>query len=264
MYNMFVVGLDDFDVDNDLDCDDEDSVKVTALKFENLTPASSLEITLQELAEKQSKDLKLRRIKAVLTDKLTDELPEVNSKEWHKLNAEAQAYFLTDENVLMKIVKSDKHFKDLDPTFEVYVAPEEMIEDLINRAHVAVSHAGVSITYAFLRRKWYFDSLYKAVRHFCLTCHKCQVYKLYRSGGKVPLCPIPLSTAELSFEIDVLTSPKTEAKNELLLVAVEVGTGWIEAWKIPDSTSTTICNTLIEHLISRFEIPASIKCDRGF
>jgi len=72
-----------------------------------------------------------------------------------------------------------------------------------------------------------------------------------------------LSTAELSFEIDVLTLPKTKAKNELLLVAVEVGTGWIEAWKIPDSTSTTICNTLIEHLISRFGIPASIKCDRA-
>ena len=74
------------------------------------------------------------------------------------------------------------------------VAPTAYRGKMLRVAHdAAAGHLGVTKTYDRILRHFYWPGLKKEVRHFCKTCHICQLIgKPNQKIPPAPLYPIPV------------------------------------------------------------------------
>ncbi|GFU01549.1 retrovirus-related Pol polyprotein from transposon 412 [Trichonephila clavipes] len=59
------------------------------------------------------------------------------------------------------------------------------------------------------------------------------------------------------------TLPRSSDDNNNILVAMDYFTKWPEAYPISDQDASTVAEVLVQHWISRFEVPLQLHSDQG-
>ena len=94
-------------------------------------------------------------------------------------------------------------------------------------------------------------------------CISCQRSKILRHNQS-PLHSIKPTCAKFShIFIDIVCPLPSSDKLTYLLTIIDLYSRWTEAIPLSDTTSQTVCQTLISNWVARFGVPESISSDRG-
>jgi len=125
-------------------------------------------------------------------------------------------------------------------------------------------HVGVSKTYNNIKRRYFWPRLYKDCLAFIASCPICQQEGSVRQSDQAPVIPLPVVEPFDRFGIDVLGPlPLTKLGNKYLVVLVDHGTRWPEAFPVPHTKASLIADLLYQHIICRYGAPRELLSDRG-
>ena len=93
-------------------------------------------------------------------------------------------------------------------------------------------------------------------------CHNCSICAS-RSVGPATRPHLTTIPAADHIEIDFIKFPKSEKGTQYVIVFVDYLTKWPDIFAMKDQSSVTVAKLLVEHIISRFGVPAELLSDRG-
>lgn len=126
-------------------------------------------------------------------------------------------------------------------------------------------HLGVKKTLGKVLRYFYWPGISSDVRHFCQSCHVCQMSgKPNQKLKPAPLIPIPVVNEPFSKVIIdcVGPLPKSKKGNQFMLTIMCASTRYPEAIPIKNITSKSIIPLLIK-FFTQHGLPRSVQSDRG-
>ena len=140
-------------------------------------------------------------------------------------------------------------------------------ETVLSLAHDTplTGHLGVNKTCGRLLNHFYWPGVCKDVKHFCRSCHTCQVTgKPNQKPKAVPLRPIPVAKEPFSHVIVdcVGPLPKTREGNQYLLTTMCTSTRFPEAVPLRNIRTPKIAKALIK-FFTLFELPCFVQSDQG-
>ncbi len=100
------------------------------------------------------------------------------------------------------------------------------------------------------------------ILRWCKACLKCASRRIGRAE-KPPLTPIPVAGPFDRVGVDVIQFPTSYDGNQYAVVFMDYLTKWPEVFAVPDQTSLTIAQLLVDHVICRHGVPAELLSDRG-
>ena len=103
----------------------------------------------------------------------------------------------------------------------------------------------------------------KAVESYVATTVKCQQRKMPAKKAKAALQTVPVGGPFEMLAMDFLGPlPTTEKGNNYILVVADYFTKWTEAFALQDQTAKTTTETLLNDVITRFEMPIVLHSDQ--
>lgn len=147
------------------------------------------------------------------------------------------------------------------------VVPKSMTENLIRRAHNAVTgaHAGMSKTIELLKRHYYWTSLSKDVKDFIRSCTTCKANKAHN----VNMRPMMGGYYEImrpwqKIYIDFLGPyPRSKAGNTSLIIVLDHYSKFVVLKAVKYATSDAVVNCLKQNVFSLFGTPEILVSDNG-
>ena len=198
------------------------------------------------LRQLQLNDKKLRPLIDFLE---TDSLPENDNKLCRKIIFESDFHYLNDDLVLCRerkpFGKNRESIDELCEITEILVLPESVINDVLSAYHDS-SHFGITRLSEMVRRRYYFEKLYKKVRDFVRKCPICAKGKTHlpprANLGETPVA----SRCSQIYEADIVTGLSTTKKGNKYILTIQcVFSGYIFLYALPDMTSQTIAEKLL-------------------
>ena len=147
------------------------------------------------------------------------------------------------------------------------VIPHKYRHDILSLAHETpmAGHLGIKKTYRKILNHFYWPGIQKDVKHFCRTCHTCQMIgKLNQRPPPAPLKPIPVSAEPFSQVIIdcVGPLPKTKEGNQYLLTIMCSSTRFPEAIPLRSIKAPKIVKALVK-FFTLVGLPKSVQSDQG-
>ena len=145
--------------------------------------------------------------------------------------------------------------------------PRCLRDELLKSYHDCIAgggHQGFERTYAALRNKYYWPSMYENIRQYVKTCEVCQQSKRAFNAKPPPLHPQPVDDVFGRWQMDILSGlPTTKDKYKHILVLVDSYSKWVELFPLRTQEATEVASVLFREIISRYGAPRSILSDRG-
>lgn len=154
--------------------------------------------------------------------------------------------------------------------FQVFrkVVPTQLRNLILNEFHVTPlvgAHAGRDTMKKKIKSRYWWPGMSKEISEFVKHCATCAKFR--PSSNQVHGLPQPLQLPSRLFErvsLDISGPlPISEQGNAYILVCTDHYSNWVEAYPIPNMTSQTIIDKLLDQLIPRFGCPAFILTDQG-
>jgi len=125
-------------------------------------------------------------------------------------------------------------------------------------------HLGIEKTFYKLRTKYFWPGYYNNLVKFIRSCHTCQRDGKTSFHTQLPTIPLPIVTPFERVGIDVLGPLPTSTKgNKYLVVLVDHGTHWPEAFPTPHTRADLIADLIFVNIICRYGSPKQLLSDRG-
>ena len=120
----------------------------------------------------------------------------------------------------------------------------------------------VDKTFNAIRQKYYWMNLYKQVSEKIDNCTICKTRNLQQQKTPLQQTNIP-PYPWACVQIDLQGPFKPSLSGNIYIATfIDVYSGWIEAFPIPDKTAESISNLLIEEIITRHSCPLMIDLDK--
>jgi len=146
------------------------------------------------------------------------------------------------------------------------VVPKQMRTQILNGYHTDPlgGHLGITSTFNKIRKKYYWPSYHYDVIQHIQKCILCQQTDKRKVENAQPNFPIPIADVFDRVGIDVVGPlPPTERGNKYVIVIVDHGTRWTEAFAVTNTTATTVADILYSQIICRYGPPSVLLSDRG-
>ena len=124
------------------------------------------------------------------------------------------------------------------------------------------AHFAFQTIYDKIKKRYFWNTLYKDVKEYCQTCDSCQ-----RRGGPKRnnnLSPIQPSDIFARWGIDIVGPlPVTERGNRYIVVAMDYFSRWPEARPLKIANAISVVEFIYDEIICRFSTPRIIQSDQG-
>ena len=151
---------------------------------------------------------------------------------------------------------------DDEPNLRLYV-PKHLQDKVLEQYHDLNGHMAVDKTFNAIRQKYYWPNLYKQIKEKLDSCVTCKVRNMKAQKGELQETNTPpFPFACISLDLSGPFKPSMSG-NVYIASFVDIYSGWIEAFPIPDKKAETVLNLLLEEIIPRFSCPLSITTDNG-
>lgn len=125
-------------------------------------------------------------------------------------------------------------------------------------------HQGFERTYAALRQKYYWPTMFEDCRKYIQSCEMCQRVKRDIHGKPPPLQPMPVADLFQRWHIDILGGlPTTKDKYKYVPLVVDSYSKWCEAFPLRTQEATEVAAVLFREVICRYGAPNVLVSDRG-
>ncbi|XP_068205634.1 uncharacterized protein [Palaemon carinicauda] len=195
-----------------------------------------------------------------------DSLKEYFDKVKDDVDESKLPYFYLDNNILMRRYRPLK-IAGQNSWHDSYqlVVPSNLRAALLDLAHSAESHLGISKTYKRLLDDYYWPGMKADVKHHIESCHPCQVTG--KPNQKIPPAPlVPITVPNSPFEKVIVDCvgplPKTKKQNEYILTLLCPTTRFPLAVPIKNISARTIIVNLLK-IFTIFGFPKELQCDQG-
>ena len=227
---------------------DHQSLAIVAATSTSWQPAKGGEST--SLSALQREDAQL----AAIVDFLEEGVLPLEDKKARELALTKSQYTIVDD-VLYR-VESDKTLRVIPPTAQR--------EKLFHEAHEGKfgAHLRDVKIHGELSRHYWWPGMRSDIIRWCKGCLTCASRRVGRAA-KPPLTPIPVAGPFDRVGVDVIQFPKSYDGNQYGVVFVDYLTKWPEVFPVPDQSSLTIAQLLVDNVISRHGVPAELLSDRG-
>jgi hypothetical protein len=158
-------------------------------------------------------------------------------------------------------VRGEKLFRRYKSLMDLEVLTAKEGKDMAKMAHATNGHLGADLTWKELERTVTWSSMRKDIRNVCGGCEECRKY-----GPKMRQALVHVVQRFGPFDavaFDHLNMPKTTEGCGHLLVAIDIFTKFIWAWKVdgnPCQASTIAC---INDLAAGYMLPKEIISDNA-
>ncbi|MCO5572790.1 hypothetical protein L7F22_026549 [Adiantum nelumboides] len=139
------------------------------------------------------------------------------------------------------------------------------IQDILFNCHSGVcgGHFSHDITSRkILQAGFVWPSLHRDVRHWCQSCHRCQLAGDRRLTYE-PQTPILGHGSFEKWGIDAIGPLPRATSGKLYIMGVDYMTRWTEATTSSRITTVEVAKFIFEHICCRFGVPLEILSDRG-
>ena len=184
----------------------------------------------------------------------------------HTDNSNKLPMFYLDNNILLRHYRSPK-FAEKDSWRDCHqlVIPTSLRLPLLELAHSAESHLGITKTYQRLLEDFYWPGMKGDIKCFIQSCHACQVTG--KPNEKIPVAPlVPITVPSTPFSKIIIDCvgplPKTSKRNEYLLTILCPTTRFPLAIPIKNIAAKTIIQELTK-IFTLFGFPRELQCDQG-
>ena len=147
------------------------------------------------------------------------------------------------------------------------LVPRSKRKEFLQQAHGErwTAHLGVKRTVARLHEKYFWYDMRADVRSWLAQCGVCVRAK--GPGGRTRKNPMTIVRSGTPFERIAIDNygplPETARGNSKILVITCYFTKWVEAYALPDETTETVAEALVNDFVSRYGTPVSIHSDQG-
>ncbi|CAG2228704.1 unnamed protein product [Mytilus edulis] len=145
--------------------------------------------------------------------------------------------------------------------------PKVLRDDLLKSYHDCIAgggHQGFERTYAALRNKYFWQSMYSDINTYVKTCETCQQSKRAFNARPPPLQPQQTHDVFQRWHIDILSGlPTTKDKFKHILLVVDSYSKWCEAFPLRTQEAKEVANVLYKEIITRYGAPRILISDRG-
>ncbi|KAK1346471.1 LOW QUALITY PROTEIN: hypothetical protein QTO34_000327 [Cnephaeus nilssonii] len=140
--------------------------------------------------------------------------------------------------------------------------PKAQVGAIAQQVHQSL-HIRPLALWRFLEPLFISSTLREAVTSACSSCSTCAAVS--PQGGMRPNFPTHQMRGHFpgqNWQVDFTHMP-AHKKTKYLLTMVDTLTGWVEAFPTRKETAEVVAETLITHIIPRFNLPTSIQSDNG-
>jgi hypothetical protein len=114
------------------------------------------------------------------------------------------------------------------------------------------------------RAGFYWPSILQDSKDLVKKCDECQVFALVSRQPSAEMTIITPSWPLYQWRTDISGPfPKTKGKRQLVLVAVDYFTKWVEAEALADITANKVISFLWKNVICRFGVPRILITNNG-
>ncbi|KAJ8341696.1 hypothetical protein SKAU_G00339870 [Synaphobranchus kaupii] len=146
------------------------------------------------------------------------------------------------------------------------LVPRALHPDVLRLVHgsVGAGHFGNNKTLHRLRGKFHWPGCRHDVELHVHCCDSCTAQKGPNQRSQAPLQQHLVGAPMERVGVDVLGPfPVTDSGNRYILVAMDYFTKWPEAFAIPDQSTATTAERLVEEMFTRFGAPAELHTSAG-
>jgi transposase InsO family protein len=192
-----------------------------------------------------------------------DEIPD-DPKLCRLLNNDKQDYII-EAGVLYHLYSPRGKGTQSERLVKQLVVPQALKNDILLSYHDSLlgGHQGIERTYHTIRLKYYWRRMYTEIEEYVKSCLDCQRSKSDKHHHKAPLHPLPAAEVFSRIHMDILCSlPECQGYKYILLI-VDAGSKWCEAFPLKTMEATEIALILYNEIICRYGAPEVILTDRG-
>ena len=143
------------------------------------------------------------------------------------------------------------------------IIPVSMRPHVLEKVH-GVAHFGVDKTYALLKDRFYWPSMYGCTKAFVEACLDCQKTKCLSSPPKAPLLPMWIPSKPMEFvAMDIAHMPTDSKGYQYFLLIGDVFSKFIQAVALKDQTASSVTEALKAHWIFLHGSPFYLLSDQG-
>ena len=147
-----------------------------------------------------------------------------------------------------------------------FVVPIRLHPEILETVHNSPlsGHLGYRKSLSRLSCGYYWYHMKESVYEWVKKCDTCSSNVRPRKTAKAPLGNQPVGAVGDRLCVDLLGPlPLTPRGNRHLMVAVDWFSKWVELYPIPDATSETCAEKLVNEYMARYGLPLSIHTDQA-
>ena len=134
-----------------------------------------------------------------------------------------------------------------DPCLRLFI-PKHLRNFVATQYHDQNGHMGVQKTFDSIRQKYYWPNMFKEINKYVSECTICQTRSLQKIRPPLQETDIPpYPMAKLSLDLSG-PYPTSLSGNKYIIAFVDWYSGWPEAFAVPDKTSDTVADLIIEQI----------------
>ena len=214
-------------------------VQVAAVSSEERTITELLEGTYPESVTsdfhiQQQKDSELQKLRLCPTD----------DREAQTVAAQALNFVIVD-NVLYFVEN-----RRGGSSWRRAAVPSHLQRQIMEESHGGrnAGHFSGPRLYATLRRKWWWQNMYRHAVEFCKSCGECATVAGVGRRNKPLLHPIPVQHPFQIVGLDIMELPKTEQGNRYVIVFQDFMTKWPLVFPAPDQKAIRLAKLVAEEV----------------
>ena len=144
-----------------------------------------------------------------------------------------------------------------------YVVPFSLRTYILERVH-NVAHFGVDKTYAILKERFYWPSMYGCTKLFIDSCLSCQQTKCLTKPGKAPLVKMVIPTKPMDFiAMDIAYMPIDTSGYQYFLLLGDIFSKYIAAVPMKNQTAPSVIKALNGEWIFHHGSPHYLLSDQA-
>ena len=221
------------------------------------------DIQLTNLAEEQEN---CRDFADIIKYKQTGRVPQ-NPELARAVVAESYNFELEDGILKHFYSKRCKKVPKDERLVKQIAVPRNLRDSILKAYHDCIlggGHQGFERTYAAIRNKYFWPSMYSDINQYVKTCEVCQQSKHAFNSKPPPLQPQPTKDIFGRWHRDILSGlPTTKDKYKHVLLVVDSYSKWCEAFPLRSEEAGEVANVLYREIISRYGAPRTLLSDRG-
>jgi transposase InsO family protein len=221
-----------------------------------------IEWTNERVRKLQMKDNSCREIIEFLED---NKLPESDITARRILLT--AHFYIIEEGVLYRLPagRSKKNLQNEHRLRVCLVVPEMLRSEILASCHGDINscHFGIDRTYARLKDKYFWLTMFKDCDHFVRSCDLCGAKKRAPRPGKAALRPLPLAHINQRWAMDLVSMKTSAAGYNWILTFTEYCTRYMCAFPLKTADAQSIAQIFLDRVCFLHGFPQEMLSDLG-